>query len=83
MRSDFLVVGDNFELVVLSRIAPVAWLLLRLLQKKKRVPGCFTHHCSDHLSSCQLRWCHFCQLEVHEDELHHVELGDQLDEEDC
>ena len=34
MRSDFLVVGDNFELVVLSRIAPVAWLLLRLLQKK-------------------------------------------------
>ena len=31
MRSDFLVVGDSIELVVLSRIVPVAWLLSRLL----------------------------------------------------
>ena len=48
---------------------------------KTRVPGCFTHHCSDHSSSCQLCWCHLCQVEDHEDELHQ-DVGDQLDEED-
>ena len=36
MRSDFLVVGDNFDLVVLTRMAPVDWLPSRLQKKKKR-----------------------------------------------
>ena len=35
MRSDLLVVGDNVELLVLSRVAPVAWMLMRLLWKRE------------------------------------------------
>ena len=66
LRSDFLVDGDNDELLVLSR---TSW--------KTRFRGCLIHHGSDHVSSCQLRWRHLCQLEVHEDELRHVELSDQ------
>ena len=62
--------------------ACTSFLNARATSLKTRVRGCFTHHCSDHLSSCPLCWCHLCQLEVHEDELHHVELGDELDEED-
>ena len=54
----------------------------RSTSSKTRVRGCLTHHCSDHLSSCQLCWCHLCQLGVHEDEIGHVEVGDQLDVED-
>ena len=27
-------------------------------------PGCLIHQCSDHLLSCQLCWCHLCQLWV-------------------
>ena len=54
----------------------------RLDTRVRSVRSCFTHHCSDHLSSCQLCWRHLCHLGVHEDELYHDELGDQLDEED-
>ena len=68
----------TLSLSLLSRTAPVAWLLSRLLET--RVPGCLTHR-SDHLSSCKLCWCHLCQFEDHEDELHQ-DVDDQLDEED-
>ena len=81
LRSDFLVDGDNVELVVLSWLA-TSFLNARSTSSKTRVRDCLIHHCSDDLSSCQLCWCHLCQLEVHKDELHQVELGDQLDEED-
>ena len=35
LRSDFLVDGDNVELVVLSRLAPVSGMLVRLLRKRE------------------------------------------------
>ena len=41
LRSDFLIVGDNFEIVAYDFF-------------KTRVLGCFTHHCSDRISTCQL-----------------------------
>ena len=58
--------------------ACTSFLNARATSLKTRVRGCLTHHCSDHLSSCPLCWCHLCQLEVH-GELHRVELGDQLE----
>ena len=39
-------------------------------------------HLSDHLSSCHPCECHVCQLWFQEDELHHVGLGDQLEDDD-
>ena len=35
MRADSQVIGDNVELVVLSRVAPVAYMLLRLVWKRE------------------------------------------------
>ena len=74
----FLVDGDNVELVVLTRVAPVSWMLFRLLWEREFdvVSLC---HCSAHLSSCHLCGCHFCPLW---DELHHDGLGDQLEDDD-
>ena len=80
MRSDFLTVGDNSELVV-SESTGTSRMVALTTSTKMRVLGCFTHHCSDHLSSCQLCCFHLCQFEDHEDELHQ-DVGDQLDEED-
>ena len=42
----------------------------------------FLHHWSDHVSSCHPYECHFCQLWSQDDELHHVGLGDQLEDDD-
>ena len=38
---------------------------------------------SDHFSSCHPHECHVCQLWSQEDELHHVGLGDQLEDDGC
>ena len=43
LRSDFLVDGDNAELVVLSRLAPVSWMPVRDLRKREF--EVVTHHC--------------------------------------
>ena len=49
-RSDFLVDGDNVELVVLES-ASSSFLNARTTSLKTRVRGCFTHHCTDHYRS--------------------------------
>ena len=43
---------------------------------------CFSHLLSYHVSSCHPYECHSCQLWPQEDELHHVGLGDQLEDDD-
>ena len=56
-------------------------MLVRLLRKREfEIVSLTLVLTIDRPANCG--WCHLCQLGVHEDELHHVELGDQLDEED-
>ena len=76
LQLDLPVDGDNVELVV--------YACCFQLQKEREFDVVVLHHCCDHLSSSHLCECHVCQLGVHESELHlhHVELGDQLEDDD-
>ena len=73
LQLDFVIDGDSVKLVVSNRLAPISWILVRLLRQTWE---------KIFLTLClPVNW-YLCQLGVDDDELRHGELGDQLDEED-